>query len=112
MSQAIFIIALVGFVGRLVYAAIAIRNWLVITGLTLLSAAIYGVPLMTGYPVTRGVIRLWAAFDFVAVGLCGALLVTIGYGVAGMLGRAGGERRRGERAAFLRAPLATVLTRG
>ena len=110
MSTAIFIIALVGFVGRLVYTAIAIRNWIAVTGLTLLAAVIYGVPLMTGYSVTRGVVRLWAAFDFVAVVLCGALLLVIGYGVPSMLAHAERKSRAWKWTAFLVALLATFLT--
>src|SRR5258708_29433730 len=110
MSQAIFIIALIGFIGRLVYAAIAIRNWIAVTLLSLLAAAIYGVPLMTGYSVTRGVILFWAAFDFAAVVLCGALLFVIGYGVPALLARGGRKSRLWKWAAFLGGLLATFLT--
>src|SRR5258708_9059431 len=109
MSQAIFIIALIGFIGRLVYAAIAIRNWIAVTLLSLLAAAIYGVPLMTGYSVTRGVILFWAAFDFAAVVLCGALLFVIGYGVPALLARAERKSRMWKWTAFLVGLLAPFL---
>src|SRR5258706_7817015 len=110
MSQAIFIIALVGFFGRLVYAAIAIRNWIAVTLLSLFAAAIYGVPLATGYSVTRGVVRLWAAYDFAAVMLFSALLFTIGYGVPSLLARVERKSRMWKWTGFLVALLATFLT--
>jgi hypothetical protein len=110
MSQAIFIIALVGFVGRLVYAAIAIRNWIAVTLLSMLAAVIYGVPLATGDSVSRGVVRLWAAFDFVAVVFCSALLFAIGYGIPSLLARAERKSHTWRWTTFLIALLATFLT--
>jgi hypothetical protein len=110
MSQAIFIIALVGFFGRLVYAAIAIRNWITVTLLSLLAVTIYGMPMVSGFSVARGVVRFWAAFDFVAVVLCSALLFVIGYGVPALLARAERKSRMWKWTAFLVGLLATFLT--
>ncbi len=109
MDKAILIIALLGFVGRLVYAARAIRNWIVVTVLTLLAAAVYGLPLLGGFSVARLAVRFSAAFDFAAVMAFCVVMCAIGYGVPALLAYAEQRSRSWRSAGFFVGLLITIL---
>jgi hypothetical protein len=91
MSTAIFIIALVGFSGRLVYSARAIRSWVAVSALVILAAALYGAPLALGYSVSGSAMELFGGLGSGAVVLFSLLMFGIGYGVPTFLAYA--ERR-------------------
>lgn len=106
MSTAIFLITLVAFIGRIVISAIALRNWLTVTALSIVALAICILPGRFGLSIDDPIERLHTSFGLMLVLLFCALLFAIGYGVPALLAYA--ERsRRWMRLAFLVAIVVT-----
>jgi hypothetical protein len=109
MSAAIFIIALVGFTGRLVYSAIAIRSRVVVCVLSVAGAAIYGALLAGGVSPAEGALQLLARFGAVALLFLCAVMFGLGYGVPSLLRYAERKSRAWQGSMFLAAVLGGVL---
>jgi len=108
MSTAIFIITFVAFIGRIVISAIALRNWLTASALSILAVAVYAAPAIAGFSLEHQAGRLHSSLGTTFVLLLCAVMFAIGYGVPTLLAYA--ERnRRWMRLAFLSAVVVTIL---
>src|SRR5258708_685843 len=106
MSTAIFIITFVAFIGRVVISAIALRNWLTASALSILAVAVYAAPAIAGFSLEHQVGRLHSSLGTTFVLLLCAVMFAIGYGVPTLLAYA--ERsRRWRRLVFLIPVVAT-----
>lgn len=110
MSTALFIIALVGFVGRIVISAKHLRHWGIVTAVALAAIAICALAWYAGVSLARA--YWWMAGplgEASALPWC-LLMLAIGYGVPTLLRAA--ERRgdlRWEVPALLLAMLSAVV---
>ncbi len=81
MSTAIFIITFVAFIGRVVISAIALRNWLTASALSILAVAVYAAPAIAGFSLEHQAGRLHSSLGTTFVLLLCAVMFVIGYGL-------------------------------
>lgn len=91
MTEAILLIALVAFVGRLVISAAALRNWWMAAAICATALSIYIVPAFAGFSVKNGISKLHAQSGAALPVVLAALGLAIGFAAPTFLARA--ERR-------------------
>lgn len=91
MSTALFIIALVGFVGRIVISAKNLRHWGIVTVITLFAATICALASYAGVSSSIAYTWMWGPLGTAAVLPWCVLMFAIAYGVPTLLRAA--ERR-------------------
>lgn len=109
MSTAIYIFAVVGFLGRLVYTGIAMRSRLVVWVLTLLGLGLYVVLFLEGLSPAEPVTRFVLVYGTPALAAVCAGMFALGYAVPSWLRAAGHQRRVAQSAALLTGVFTALL---
>lgn len=109
MSTAIYIFAVVGFLGRLVYTGLAMRSRAAVWILTLLGAGLYVALFLAGFSPAVPATRFVMAYGTPALAAVCAAMFAAGYAVPSWLRAAAHQRRLGQSAAFLTGVLTALL---